>query len=156
MGYISSEPGAGGSTTARTIAWEYAKKGYPALVANSIPFIPDYISISNFLLNANRKIQEANKARIASSDTSDIDRDKRYETPWIIIFDRMHWEYKELELRRFCNKLRESGRPVAIIVITGSEIEETLLKDADIFKHIGILNHTLDQDDALSLGQRFQ
>jgi hypothetical protein len=159
VAYISSEPGAGGSTSSRTIAWEYAKKGYPVLVANPIPFIPDYISLSNFLLNANRKIQEANKTRIESSDTSeivqDIDREKRYETPWIIIFDRMHWEYKELELRRFCNKLRESGRPVAIIVITGSEIEETFLNDTDIFKHIGILNHIIDQDEALSLGQHF-
>jgi hypothetical protein len=159
VAYISSEPGAGGSTSVRSIAWEYAKKGYPVLIANAIPFIPDYNAISNFLLNANRKIKEVSKINKTPSKSleigQDITREKRYEAPWIIVFDRMHWEYKELELRRFCKKLRESGRPVAIIVITGSELEETLLNDPDIFKHIGILNHILDQDEALSLGHHF-
>ena len=67
----------------------------------------------------------------------------RYETPWIIVFDRMHWEFRDSELRRFRNELEKQGRPVCMLVVTGP-IRGMSYFDTSVFKQISELNHTLN------------
>ncbi|WP_162599088.1 hypothetical protein [Pseudomonas aeruginosa] len=54
IAYITAESGAGGTTCAHALGWELASKGYPVLVAKQFPFIPDALSISNFLTRAHQ------------------------------------------------------------------------------------------------------
>lgn len=144
IAYITSEDGAGGTTFARMLGWEFAGKGYPVLIAKPFPFIPNAVSVANFL----------SRVRTASDDdTSDklIKKKRRYETPSIIIFDRIHWEHRGSELRQFRNALEKHGRPACLLVITGP-YKEVAYFDASVFKHLADLNHVMDQNDARRLG----
>jgi hypothetical protein len=160
IAYVLSESGAGGTTLARMLAWEYAREGYPVLVAKSLPFVPDALALGNFLNRANREI-ERNLAQPlaatgpASSQPENSEANqapRRYEAPWIILFDRMHWEFRDSELARFRNELERQGRPVCILVVTGP-IRELAYFNSSVFKQIAELNHTLDSEEALQLGR---
>jgi hypothetical protein len=159
--YILSESGAGGTTIARMLAWEHAREGYPVLLANPLPFVPDALAIGNFLNRARREIDSKlaqqlellagpNGAEQSDRDTNRAAR--RYETPWIIVFDRMHWEFRDSELLRFRNELEKQGRPVCILVVTGP-VRELTYFNSSVFRQVAELNHTLDLEEALQLGR---
>jgi hypothetical protein len=158
IAYIATEDGAGGTTLARTLAWEFGREGYPILVAKPFPFLPDALAVGNFLTRARHLIE--NQIEVSSSETTPAEGGKqngkpnarRYETPWILVFDRMHWEYRDAELRRFRNELEKQGRPVCILVVTGP-VRELAYFDTSTFKSISTLNHTLDQEEARDLGR---
>lgn len=161
VAYVSAEPGAGGTTIVRMLAWEYAREGYPVLIAKPLPFVPDALAVANFISRAHREIDDRviqeREARVGSANGQSADRDRRtftrpYETPWIIVFDRLHWEYRDSELRRFRNEMESQGRPVCILVVTGS-VRELSYFDTSVFKQVADLNHTLDQDEARQLGR---
>ena len=42
-----------------------------------------------------------------------------HETPWVIVFDRLHFERREGDLRHFVNELTRSGRPAIVLAVTG-------------------------------------
>jgi hypothetical protein len=160
IAYVLSEPGAGGTTLARMLAWEYAREGYPVLIAKSLPFVPDALAIGNFLNRAHREVDgnlaqqlavtRSDSAQPQSQESNRVSR--RYETPWIIVFDRMHWEFRDSELAKFRNELERQGRPVCILVVTGP-IRELAYFNSSVFKQVAELNHTLDSDEALQLGR---
>nr|WP_321464333.1 hypothetical protein [uncultured Desulfobulbus sp.] len=157
---ILSEAGAGGTTIARTLAWESARQGYPVLLAKSIPFTPDALTIGNFLNRIRLTFQELNattgelakeSANIHKSENKDNIPQSYYETPWIIVFDRQHWEDRESELVRFRNEMEKQGRPVCILVVAGPM--RSLTHFAIGMKEIAELSHSIDQEDALELGK---
>jgi hypothetical protein len=158
IAYITSEEGAGGTTLARTLAWEFARDGYPVLVAKPLPFVPDALSIGNLLNRAHHlitdKISQYVESRSRNGEAKEGSKTapRRYETPWILVFDRMHWEYRDSELRKFLNELKQQGRPVCVLVVTGP-IRELSYFDTSVFKQVSVLNHTLDQDEARALGR---
>lgn len=162
VAYVMSEPGAGGTTLARMLAWEYAREGYPVLIAKPLPFVPDSLAIANFLNRAHHeirsKVAHGREFTEGSDDSASSEGGKRnpverrYETPWIIVFDRLHWEYRDSELRQFCNELKKQGRPVCVLVVTGP-IREMSYFDTSIFKQVAELNHILDQEDVRQLGR---
>lgn len=154
IAYITSEDGAGGTTLARTLAWEFAREGYPVLVARPFPFLPDALAVGNFLTRAHHLIANENDGDHAGGDEGRKNRQnlRRYETPWILVFDRMHWENRDSELRRFRNELEKQGRPVCLLVVTGP-VRELAYFDASTFKMISMLNHALDQQEARDLGK---
>ncbi|MFO6224745.1 hypothetical protein, partial [Pseudomonas aeruginosa] len=105
---------------AHALGWELASKGYPVLVAKQFPFIPDALSISNFLTRAHQAFsadhgEESEPIGIESSKGSGS---KKYETPWIIIFDVIHWQGRDGELLRFNQELIKSGRPVCTLIVS--------------------------------------
>jgi hypothetical protein len=162
VAYISSEAGAGGTTAARALAWRCARKGFPVLLAESVPFKPGSLEVSNFLLRAHRKIQRDKIYDHQTTDRFDSDQpnDRKsdptshpYEAPWIIVYDRLHWEYRDSELRRFCKELQKQGRPVIVLVVTASTLERSFSEDPMTFKHVGQLDHVLDIDEAHELGR---
>jgi hypothetical protein len=99
IAYISCEAGAGGTTLARALAWEFAKDGYPVLVANGSPFTPDAIPVRNFV----KRIEESLPADTAQSNAGRQEA-HRYEAPWILVFDEIHWRSRETELQQFRNE----------------------------------------------------
>lgn len=154
IAYVLSEPGAGGTTLTRMLAWEYAREGYPVLVAKPLPFVPDALAVGNFLNRAHREIDrnlaQPESKRLQSTETSRTSR--QYETPWVILFDRVHWEFRDSELVRFRNELERQGRPVCILVVSGP-IRELAYFNISVFKQVAELNHTLDSEEALRLGR---
>jgi hypothetical protein len=160
VAYVVTEPGAGGTTFVRMLAWEYARQGYPVLVAKQLPFVPDALSVANFLNRV--RLEHEGAAELVELSEGSYDNTRKessgrssatrhYEVPWIIVFDRVHWEYRDGELRRFLNAMEKQGRPVCLLVVTGP-IREMSYFDTSVFKHIGELNHAIDQEEARRLG----
>lgn len=145
IAYIASESGAGGTTLSRMLAWEYAREGYPVLLARPIPFIPDALPIVNFLHRVYSKVEDK---IIQSHDSESF---HRYETPWIIVFDSLHWHSRDSELARFRNELEKSGRPVCILIVTGT-MQGLSFYNTSIFKKVAELNHAMELNEAKSLG----
>ena len=47
------------------------------------------------------------------------ENERRYEAPWLVVFDGMHWEGHADELRHFLRELVKSGRPTCVLIVTG-------------------------------------
>jgi len=161
IAYVSAEPGAGATTFVRMLAWEYAREGYPVLVAEQFPFVPDGLLIANFLnrvrleYEAPEDLTSSPGASVGTHRTETPERSggaRRYEVPWIIVFDQVHWQHRDGELRRFRNELVKQGRPVCLLVVSGP-IREMSYFDKSVFTQIGELNHVLDQAETLGLGR---
>ena len=144
IAYVLSEPGAGGTTLVHALAWDLAQDGYPVLVARQLPFVPDALPVANYLNRTKRRLEEAIQGPGPATS--------RYEVPWIIVFDRVHWEYRATELRRFRNEMQRQGRSVCLLVVTGP-MREMSFFDTSAFREIAELNHALDQKDARDLGR---
>jgi len=147
IAYIMSEPGAGGTTLARHLAFTAARAGYPTLVAKPLPFTPDALPLNNFLSRARQRSEDDRQTAAQGSDADG----RRYEAPWLLVFDRVHWEFRDTELRRFAQQLEHAGRPVCILVVTGPQREPGYY-DETRFKAVAELNHLLDQSQTLELG----
>ena len=149
IAYIASEPGAGGTTLVRQLAWQAASEGYPTLVAKPVPFVPDALPVVGFL---NRAIDVVfgHKTDKTAPEIRDSDESSTYETPWVLVFDRSHWEQKESELRRFLSELTSSGRPTVILTVIGPFIPLTFYGESA--KEIAVLRHIIDSSDARKLG----
>lgn len=153
IAYVSSESGAGGTTFVRTLAWEYAREGYPVLLAKQLPFAPDALPIVNFLNRVGSLISPQTAEEDGSNDHgegADVN-ERRYDAPWIIVFDTVHWQHRDNELVQFCNEMRRSGRPVCLLVVTGSILEASF-SNTTIFKRLVELNHAIDLSEARQLG----
>lgn len=149
IAYISSEPGAGATTMIRTLAWLYASKGYPVLTAKPLPFTPNAITTANYLNRIYRAVQN----NLSSNDINEraTEAGRRYETPWVIAFDRIHWEHRENELFRFCLEMRKHGRPVCILIAADAR-NAGEYADNPLCKMIGRLSHDMTQDEVVALG----
>jgi hypothetical protein len=155
IAYIASESGAGGTTLARMLAWECARQGYPVLVARPLPFVPDALPVANFLTRIQQTIENRVVGAQDSLESPDAPKEsgtRRYEAPWIVVFDSLHWQYRDSELVRFRNELEKSGRPVCVLAVTGPYFSLEFLKTS-IFKKLTELNHAIDLDEARGLGE---
>jgi hypothetical protein len=150
--YIMSESGAGGTTLARTLAWHSARNGYPVMLARQLPFLPDPLPVANFLTRVQQHIHSEVLDRIGlDSDAPDAGSRKRYETPWLIVFDTIHWQYREGELLRFKSEMAKAGRPVCLLVVVGSSLPIDFINGIGLTK-IAELNHAIEVEDAQRLG----
>ena len=149
VAYIASEPGAGGTTLARQLAWQAASEGYPTLVAKPVPFVPDALPVVGFL---NRAIDVAldHRGDNTEEEIKGVDEGSMYETPWVIVFDRSHWEQKESDLRHFLSELTSSGRPAVVLTVIGPIIPLTFYSDS--VKEIASLGHIIHSSVARELG----
>lgn len=153
IAYISSESGAGGTTLARALGWEFAREGYPVLLAKQLPFAPDALPVANFL-NRVRGIASAridHTRGLAIQGEADESGDRRYEAPWVIIFDTVHWQNRDSELVQFRNEMEKAGRPVCLLVVAGSILGPSF-RNSSIFKKLIDLNHIIDLEESTQLG----
>jgi tetratricopeptide (TPR) repeat protein len=144
VAFISAESGSGGTTLMRALAWAAAEEGYPTLVARAAPFPPKALEIAAFLT----RIIEAQRNVRASEEAV-----RRYETPWLFVFDRLHWEGRTQELRHFLRELERSGRPACVLVVTGPYAVDFDFFDKGRFVNIANLSHEVSLDDAIALGR---
>ena len=127
--YIMSEPGAGGTTLARYLAFTAARAGYPTLVAKELPFTPEALPIINFLTRARQRSEDLRSVDPGEHSEPDA---RLYETPWLLVFDRVHWEFRDVELRRFLQQLERAGRPVCILVVSGPLREVAYFEESPV------------------------
>lgn len=160
IAYIASESGAGGTTLSRVLAWECAREGYPVLIAKPMPFVPDALPVVNFLHRVHseveakivRDLKGGDRGNMQSQDGKSELALRRYETPWVIVFDSLHWHNRDSELARFRNELEISGRPVCVLIVTGTMLGLSFY-NTPVFKKVAELNHSMDQDKARELGR---
>ena len=153
IAYITAESGSGGTTLARTIAWDCARLGYPVLIANQIPFIPDSLRLVNFL-NLAKTTAEGMSHAEPGAEIKHPEAEssvKRYEAPWLVVFDVLHWQYREGDLERFRSDLQKSGRPVCILVVSGPAVPISYHVSSS-FRRVAELNHVIDDEEAKALG----
>ncbi|MGB4949953.1 MAG: ATP-binding protein, partial [Rhizobiaceae bacterium] len=155
VAYVTSEPGAGGTTLVRALAWEYAREGYPVIVAKPYPFAPESLPLVNYLTRVHQSFTEQTSGEFAHSDEKSEKNqhltNRLYETPWIIVFDTVHWQHRDAELLQFRNDLTRSGRPVCLLIVTGTVLG--LPFRSATFKKIAELNHAIELDEARELGR---
>ncbi|MCY4440661.1 MAG: hypothetical protein OXE53_10705 [Deltaproteobacteria bacterium] len=161
IAYIASESGAGGTTLARVLAWECARLGYPVLFAKPFPFVPEALPIVNFLKRVHSKFETESRSSIEPTvgtdaaqpqNRKDEPTSRRYETPWLIVFDSLHWQYRDSELVSFRNEMQKSGRPVCVLIVT-STILGLSFYNTSIFKKVAELTHVISQEEARLLGR---
>jgi len=150
--YIVSESGAGGTTFARHLAFSAARAGYPTLVAKGIPFTPDALPLVNFLTHSRFRSEDLKAGGMSTNLAGNEGEGRLYETPWLLVFDRIHWELRGAELRRFLQQFKQSGRPVCILVVTGPQ-RDLAFFDESRFKPLAELGHMLDDTQAAEMGQ---
>ena len=146
--FIASQSGAGGTTLARALAWKCAELGYPTLVAKPTPFVPDALHIANFLNRVHVRAESDLSSRSESPDEAG-DSPRRYETPWLIVFDVIHSQSREDVLSKFRNELRKSGRPCCILAVTGPNPIGLISNKVPM---LGELNHQIEMQEARDLG----
>lgn len=140
---VRSESGAGGTTLAHALAWALASAGYPTLVAKRAPFTSSALEITTFL-NRVIDIQKANHPENSEQ--------RIYETPWLIIYDRDHWDGKESELEQLRRVIQRSGRAVCILLVSGPISSFESLGNPN-FKEIARLKHEVPTEVATEFGE---
>jgi hypothetical protein len=155
--YIASEPGAGGTTLARSMAFACAREGYPVLLARQIPFVLDPLPVANFLTRVQKSIGPRSDSGAAggqgASGSTEI-ASRLYETPWLIVLDTIHSQYRDAEIVQFRNQFEKAGRPVLLLVVTGPQVGPALLNKR-FSVQLAELNHIISLEDARSLGEHF-
>jgi hypothetical protein len=146
--YLTSESGAGGTTFVRQLAYTAAKAGYPTLIAKGAPFTPDALPLINFLTRARQRADESRSVESSGGESPG----RLYETPWLLVFDRIHWESRDNELRRFLQQVGQAGRAVCILVVTGP-LRPMAYRDESRFKCVAQLTHLLGEDETIALGR---
>jgi hypothetical protein len=152
--YLVSEPGAGGTTLARSMAFACAREGYPVLMAKPLPFALDPLPVSNFLTRIRARLERPRLEGQAPSTAGPAETDsttRRYETPWLIAFDTIHSQYREAELVQFRNEMEKAGRPVCLLVVTGPQVGAPLVNKR-MSVQLAELNHVIQLEDARALG----
>jgi hypothetical protein len=158
IAYVASAPGAGGTTLARALGWHAATLGYPVLVAKPLPFHPEPLPVANFMAEIQTEFTRQADSRAPSPRDPEVIEGQegvsrpRYEAPWLLIFDTLHWEHRDGELIRFRNELQRLGRPVCILVVTDNQLTFPFL-NTDLFHEIATLNHAITKESSRAMGR---
>jgi hypothetical protein len=143
VAFIRAEAGAGGTTQSRMLSWKAASEGYPTLLARRAPFKPIALEIVGFMT---RMIEAAKQA------PHEVDEGRHYEAPWLIVFDRDHWEGRASDLRNFLRELEQSGRAACVLVVTGPYASMEFLSSPR-FREIEQLTHEVPRAGAVEFGK---
>lgn len=144
--HVISEAGAGGTTFARTLAFEAASNGYPTLLAKAHVYEPNATELASFLYRALQSIGDAN------SGLPEVTRTRIAETPWLVVLDREQWDGQEQAVGHFLAELVRSGRSVVIVKVLGPDLSPDVYS-LPRSKELCTLTHELDRDQAEALGQ---
>ena len=140
IGYISAESGAGGTTSARSLAWSIASQGYPTLIAKPIPFALNAEQVSNYLYRLHQQLR-----RLSPNEES------HNEVPSVIVFDRLHWDANADDIKYLLSALTRAGRRAVFIIVTSGN--SAIQDDNRLFVEIGSLTHSISNEDVLALGK---
>lgn len=138
--YFTAESGSGCTTTLRSIGWNLAAQGYPVLVAQKFPFLPDALQLTTYLFQV---------LSIISAQEKNTKRPLKYETPWVLIFDTDHWESREGELLSFFREIKNSGRAICIVAAFNRNPSLQSISS----KKIGHISHSISNEQAGEIGR---
>lgn len=146
---VVSEPGAGGTTLARQLAFAAACEGFPTLVAKQVQFRPALTELSRFML----RVREQILSRISDADrAAALDSARALaEVPWLVVFDVHHWKGREADLLSLARSLGAERRNAVILVVSESPEAEPLQSVRDVGGRT--LTHDLSREEALALGE---
>lgn len=136
---VTSEPGAGGTTQARALAYAAAKHGFPSLIVKSHCDVPSALQITNFLFRAVAAIKD-------STDGNEM------EPAWLIVLDAEHLDRCQDDLWRLYAELERSGRKFVLLKVTSSDAPLEPPQSIP-FKELSYVNHDLDQESVADLGR---
>lgn len=152
VAFIASESGAGGTTLARTMAWDVAREGYPVLMAKNLSFQISALPLVNYMTRTRDLIGVAGHAQEHGSQSDRAPMEHAlYEVPWLVVFDVVHWQHRAAELVNFFHELRRSGRPTCVLVVTGAIVPMQFFNQS-VFTRIASLNHVISSESAKQLG----
>lgn len=140
---IISEPGAGGTTLARTLAYEAAKRGFLTLLAKPHLAAPNPTELASFLFRSRSLIRGQEDPGAESTDTAEV--------PALVVFDTEQWSGQENAISDFLTELSRSGRPVVALKVFGSTTDSAL-STRHPTTEIAYLTHELESSDVESLG----
>lgn len=141
--YVRAESGAGATTFVRSIAFAAAADGYPTLIAGVSPFSPNATDVVHFFT----RVIDRGKG-----DSTSTRSERLYEVPFLIVFDRAHWEGREDDIVGFVREIERSGRRAVVIVVTGPYLNAAV-EGNPRFRHLLDLTHEVSIDEALNLGR---
>ena len=140
---IASEPGAGGTTLARALAFSAAKAGFPTLLVKQQSSVPTALEITSFLYRAISILHSKMSTDSASNGEG--------EPVWLLVLDVQHLDSSDEDLWRFCAELARSGRKIVVLKVV--QAEHPLQPPKNIsHSELAYVNHELDFDTVASLG----
>ncbi|WP_036181047.1 hypothetical protein, partial [Palleronia rufa] len=80
------------------------------------------------------------------------DDSKLYEVPWLIVFDRSHWDGYERDISTFASQIAAAGRRVCILLVTDALLPLAVHSERRLIE-LCTLSHEIEQSDALALGR---
>ncbi len=140
---VTSEPGAGGTTQARALAFAAARAGFPTFFVKQQSEVPSALEITNFLYRVIPLIEEA-AAKITDAMVS-------AEPAWLLVLDVQHFDGGDESFWRFCTELARSGRKITILKVVNAAAPLQPPKSVS-HKELVYVNHDLDFDTVMSLG----
>lgn len=151
---VQSEPGAGGSTFARTLAFEAASAGYPTFVAKQAEFAPVSTELTSYLF----KMRQAYLAKAAPPALGEAEvshetaRDRaaaQGETPALLVYDVQHWRGREQHLAAFVRDLVRESRPAVVLCV----VERTTADGLRVGTILNsLLTHQMSREEVAEFG----
>jgi tetratricopeptide (TPR) repeat protein len=140
---ISAEPGAGGTTQARALAFAAARAGFPTLLIKQHSDVPSSLEITSFFYRALSVVQDAAGHHEGGAGIEPV---------WLLVLDVQHLDGGTDDLWRLCTELARSGRRAAVLKVVAAENPLQPPKHIP-HKELVYVNHELDLDSAVSLGR---
>lgn len=151
---VDTEPGAGGTTASRILAFQAARLGYPTLVAKTgIELAPPEVA-SAFLFTISNVVRQPVTAQTAESEYADNPStdESGGPVPWLIVLDTEHWVNSEEILRAYVRVFKRFAHRVVIILVRETTFRgELQIPVQKLFD--APLVHELSQSAVESLGQ---
>ena len=71
--------------------------GIPGIGRRPVPFIPDALPVTNFLSRVHAALEgELRIERESSTESTSHEGTRRYEMPWLIVFETLHWHIERV------------------------------------------------------------
>ena len=149
---VDSEPGAGGTTASRTLAFDAARAGYPTLIAKTgVPAAEPEVVIS-FLHAIGLKIRSDAAQPDDAGSSPDTDVDAPSPVPWLIVLDAEHWSGREDLLPAYVRVLQRFVHRAVLLLVRDLTMRTDLSSPFDRL-FLAPLSHELAQQDVDQLGQ---
>ncbi|AZD30740.1 hypothetical protein [Pseudomonas chlororaphis] len=140
---IVSEPGAGGTTCARRLAFAAAKEGFPTLLVKQQAELPSALELTNFLYRAVGLLD--GKSDVHSSEFEG-------EPVWVIVLDVQHAGRGFDEMERVYVDLTRSGRKIALLKVVSSN-DELALPEIIEPNELAHITHDVEKEQVEQLGR---
>lgn len=149
---VDSEPGAGGTTAARMLAFEAARRGFPTLVARTGVAAPPADEVSAFCHSIAVAIRDTTAPPPAEhSEDRDLEPiGLEVSVPWLIVLDAEHWSGRDELVPAYVRTLTRFAHRAVIMLVRDTSAGDPPMATRRLFGDP--LAHALSQSEVESLG----